>query len=59
MMFGMIISLACSGGHTAEMMSLVEAMNLQWYAPRHYIAGATDNMSLSRAQRVEAELLKV
>ncbi|KAG0615428.1 hypothetical protein M758_5G040500 [Ceratodon purpureus] len=47
-----------SGGHTAEMMSLVEALNLQWYAPRHYIAGATDKMSLPRAEGVEARLLK-
>lgn len=47
-----------SGGHTAEMMSLVRVMDLKRYAPRHYIAGATDNMSLPRAERVEAELLK-
>ncbi len=50
---------AGAGGHTAEMMNLVEAMNLQWYAPRHYIAGATDKMSLARAERVEARLLEV
>lgn len=49
---------AHSGGHTAEMMSLVRVMDLKRYAPRHYIAGATDNMSLPRAERVEAELLK-
>lgn len=48
-----------SGGHTAEMLSLVRSMNLQQYAPRYYIAGATDKMSLSRAERDEAQLLQV
>ena len=51
--------LAGSGGHTAEMMNLVGAMNLQWYAPRHYIAGSTDKMSLTKAETVEAKLLRV
>ncbi|CAM6028610.1 unnamed protein product [Sphagnum balticum] len=47
-----------SGGHTAEMLSLVGALNLQRYAPRYYIAAVTDNMSLTRAATLEDHLQK-
>lgn len=40
------------------MMSLVGALNLQRYAPRFYIAAATDNMSLAKAQRAEAQIIQ-
>ncbi|CAK9872508.1 unnamed protein product [Sphagnum jensenii] len=47
-----------SGGHTAEMLSLVGALNLQRYAPRYYIAAVTDSMSLTRAATLEDHLQK-
>lgn len=47
-----------TGGHTAEMLSLVGALNLQRYAPRYYIAAVTDSMSLTRAATLEDHLQK-
>jgi len=47
-----------SGGHTAEILSLVRSMNFQQYAPRFYIAGATDEMSPTKAEGDEAQMLK-
>lgn len=46
------------GGHTAEMLHIVEALNLQRYAPRHYIAGSNDDLSLPKAKIFESHLLK-
>lgn len=40
------------------MLCLVRSMKLDQYAPRFYIAGATDKFSLEKAEKVEAELLK-
>eukprot|EP00271_Cylindrocystis_brebissonii_P013291 TRINITY_DN33011_c0_g1_i1.p1 TRINITY_DN33011_c0_g1~~TRINITY_DN33011_c0_g1_i1.p1 ORF type:complete len:232 (-),score=16.67 TRINITY_DN33011_c0_g1_i1:95-790(-) len=45
-----------SGGHTAEMLNLVNVLNLRRYSPRTYIAAATDNMSLPRARTLEEKL---
>ncbi|KAM0005793.1 putative oligosaccharide biosynthesis protein Alg14 [Helianthus debilis subsp. tardiflorus] len=42
-----------SGGHTAEMINLLSVMPKDWYAPRYYIAAATDNMSLQKARVFE------
>jgi beta-1,4-N-acetylglucosaminyltransferase len=42
-----------SGGHTAEILNVVRALNFERYQPRCYIAAVTDNHSLSKAQRVE------
>eukprot|EP00897_Mesotaenium_endlicherianum_P008957 jgi/Mesen1/808/ME000110S_11076 len=48
-----------SGGHTAEMLNLVAAMDLSSkYRPRTYIAAATDNMSLTRARTMEEKLAR-
>lgn len=50
--------LLCVGGHTAEILSLVRSMHVQQYAPRFYIAGATDKMSLIKAEGDEAQMLE-
>ncbi|CAN1299216.1 UDP-N-acetylglucosamine transferase subunit ALG14 homolog [Linum perenne] len=46
-----------SGGHTAEMIDLVSGMRKDRYTPRFYIAATTDNMSLQKAQVLEASLI--
>ena len=40
-----------SGGHTAEMLALLEGLSPATYTPRHYVIADTDHTS---AQRVEA-----
>ena len=40
-----------SGGHTAEMLTLLQGMDAAMYAPRNYVVATTDSTS---AQRVEA-----
>ncbi|KAJ1692822.1 hypothetical protein LUZ63_009520 [Rhynchospora breviuscula] len=46
-----------SGGHTAEMLSIVNVLQKDKYAPRSYVAALTDNMSLQKAQVYEESLL--
>lgn len=43
-----------SGGHTAEMLHIVGALNAQRYRPRVYVCAATDRLSASAAERLEA-----
>ncbi|PWA77225.1 hypothetical protein CTI12_AA201660 [Artemisia annua] len=45
-----------SGGHTAEMINLLSVMHKDRFAPRFYIAAATDNMSLLKARVFEDTL---
>ncbi|EPS72125.1 hypothetical protein M569_02633, partial [Genlisea aurea] len=45
-----------SGGHTAEMMNLLSAMDLHLFKPRYYIAAASDGMSLQKARVFEDSL---
>ncbi|KAI3828790.1 hypothetical protein L1987_02900 [Smallanthus sonchifolius] len=45
-----------SGGHTAEMINLLSVMQKDRFAPRYYIAAATDNMSLQKARVFEGIL---
>ncbi|KAI3719237.1 hypothetical protein L6452_20132 [Arctium lappa] len=45
-----------SGGHTAEMINLLSVMQKDRFAPRFYIAAATDNMSLQKAHVFEETL---
>ncbi|CAH8384391.1 unnamed protein product [Eruca vesicaria subsp. sativa] len=45
-----------SGGHTAEMLSLLSVLRMDRYTPRFYIAAATDNMSLHKARSFEDSL---
>lgn len=45
-----------SGGHTAEMLNLMDVLDKQRFFPRVYIAALTDNMSLSRAATMEETL---
>ncbi|KAF3590586.1 hypothetical protein DY000_02026830 [Brassica cretica] len=45
-----------SGGHTAEMLSLLSVLRMDRYTPRFYIAAATDNMSLQKARSFEHSL---
>ncbi|KAM1108031.1 hypothetical protein EV1_004682 [Malus domestica] len=42
-----------SGGHTAEMINLLSVLQRDRFAPRFYIAAATDNMSLQKARLLE------
>ncbi|GMI93542.1 hypothetical protein like AT4G18230 [Hibiscus trionum] len=42
-----------SGGHTAEMINLLLVLQKDRFAPRFYIAAATDNMSLQKARVLE------
>lgn len=37
------------GGHTAEMLTLVEGIDKAFYSPRVYVAAETDAMSAKRA----------
>ena len=53
------MSIVHSGGHTAEMLNLLRAMDLSRYSPRVYVAAATDSMSLKRAQVLEEERQQV
>ncbi|CAI7909562.1 unnamed protein product [Closterium sp. NIES-54] len=45
-----------SGGHTAEMLCLVGALDHGRYSPRCYIAAATDAISLPKARHLEQAL---
>ncbi|CAM8971444.1 unnamed protein product [Rhodiola kirilowii] len=45
-----------SGGHTAEMLNLLAVLRKDMFCPRFYIAAATDNMSLQKAQKFEEEI---
>ncbi|KAJ0533478.1 putative oligosaccharide biosynthesis protein Alg14 [Helianthus annuus] len=45
-----------SGGHTAEMINLLTVLQKERFAPRFYIAAATDNMSLQKARVFEDAL---
>lgn len=46
-----------SGGHTAEMLNLVNVLQKDMFTPRFYVAAVTDNMSLQKAQLLEEKLL--
>lgn len=45
-----------SGGHTAEMLSIVNVLQKDRFSPRLYVAAATDNMSLQKARVLEESL---
>lgn len=45
--------LLSTGGHTAEMINLLLALDKLRFTPRYYIAAATDNMSLQKARSLE------
>ena len=51
-----IYSLSSVGGHTAEMLNLLVVLQKDRFNPRFYIAAATDNMSLQKAQLLENSL---
>ncbi|KAG6550323.1 hypothetical protein Mapa_008286 [Marchantia paleacea] len=44
-----------SGGHTAEILHIIERLNFEHYFPRCYIAAVTDNHSLAKAKKLEEE----
>ncbi|MCL7027968.1 hypothetical protein MKW94_003574 [Papaver nudicaule] len=46
-----------SGGHTAEMINLIRVLQRERFTPRVYVAASTDNMSLQKAQVLEASML--
>ncbi|KAJ3672553.1 hypothetical protein LUZ60_007274 [Juncus effusus] len=45
-----------SGGHTAEMLSVLKVLQKDKFAPRFYVAALTDNMSLQKARVFEESL---
>lgn len=47
-----------SGGHTAEMLSIMNVLQNDIYTPRFYVAAATDNMSLKKARVLEESLMQ-
>ena len=47
-----------SGGHTAEMLRIVGALNLKNYNPRYYVAAEGDKMSQDKAKTTEMSLHK-
>ncbi|GAA0152615.1 transferase [Lithospermum erythrorhizon] len=47
-----------SGGHTAEMINVLQVLQMDRFKPRYYIAAATDNMSLQKARVFENSLLE-
>ena len=49
-------SLSSVGGHTAEILNLLVVLQKDRFNPRFYIAAATDNMSLQKAQLLENSL---
>ncbi|KAF2314661.1 hypothetical protein GH714_028331 [Hevea brasiliensis] len=46
-----------SGGHTAEMINVLSALQKDRFMPRVYVAAATDNMSLQKARVLEDSLV--
>ncbi|KAI3903612.1 hypothetical protein MKW98_032266 [Papaver atlanticum] len=46
-----------SGGHTAEMINLIHVLQWDKFTPRVYVAASTDNMSLQKAQVLEASMV--
>ncbi|KAI3896401.1 hypothetical protein MKW92_046976 [Papaver armeniacum] len=46
-----------SGGHTAEMINLIRVLQMERFTPRVYVAASTDNMSLQKAQLLEASMV--
>lgn len=44
-----------SGGHTAEMLEIVKALNIERYAPRFYVISKTDTQSILKLVDVEVE----
>ncbi|XP_026406346.1 UDP-N-acetylglucosamine transferase subunit ALG14-like [Papaver somniferum] len=45
-----------SGGQTAEMINLIRVLQRDRFTPRVYVAASTDNMSLQKAQVLEASI---
>ncbi|KAI7822348.1 oligosaccharide biosynthesis protein Alg14 like-domain-containing protein [Gamsiella multidivaricata] len=43
-----------SGGHTAEMLSLVSGLDTARYTPRHYVVGWDDDASVEKVHRLES-----
>lgn len=54
----MIYDNCYAGGHTAEMLSIVNVLLKDRFAPRFYVAAATDNMSLQKARVLEDSLVQ-
>ncbi|XP_026449149.1 UDP-N-acetylglucosamine transferase subunit ALG14-like isoform X1 [Papaver somniferum] len=46
-----------SGGHTAEMINLIRVLQMERFTPRVYVVASTDNMSLQKAQVLEASMV--
>lgn len=42
-----------AGGHTAEMLMMLEALDKAKYSPRVYVVAATDSMSQKKAESKE------
>ncbi len=44
-----------SGGHTAELLALLEHMDPKRYSPRTYVVASTDRMGAQKARTFEAQ----
>jgi hypothetical protein len=45
----------CAGGHTAELLALLEHMDMERYSPRTYIVASTDRMGAQKATAFEVQ----
>ena len=41
-----------SGGHTTEMIQIIENLDVEKYGPKTYLYSSTDNMSKSKAESI-------
>ncbi|KAL7647458.1 UNVERIFIED_CONTAM: hypothetical protein RMT77_001054 [Armadillidium vulgare] len=42
-----------SGGHTSEMVKIVQNLNFDHYASRHYVVASTDTISANKIEQIE------
>lgn len=52
-----MVEMCCehSGGHTAELLALLEHMDPNRYSPRIYVVASTDRMGAQKARTFEAQ----
>ena len=48
-----MFSISFLGGHTAEMLRLLEGLDLQKFSPRTYVVARTDDTSVKRVKQME------
>ena len=48
-----MFSISFSGGHTAEMLRLLDGLDLKKFSPRTYVVARTDDTSVQRVKQLE------